>query len=277
MILRKMTFRFFALALILTACTPQTTPATTVAPTPVVGRLTFAGSTTVQPLAGDIGKLFQQVYPQVVLDIAAGGSVVGIQAVQEGTADIGMASRALSAEEAEGIQVYQVAIDVLAIIVNPNNPVNDLSFEQLTQIYRGEIPNWSQVGGPDLAIIPVARAETSGTRGAFDEIVLDKEAPAAPALQIAITAGDVAAFVSNDPAAIGYIGFGNIEPSLKVISISGVSPSPDTAIAGTYPLLRPLSLMTGPLTQPLATLYIEFALSPEGQALVEQAGWVPVR
>ncbi len=269
---------FFLIALLaLEACQRQ--PVTTQPPTvtPLIGKLTFAGSTTLQPLIAKIGDTFQEANPQVTLDIAAGGSVVGIQAVHDGSVDIGMASRALSAEEAQGINQFQIATDVIAIVVHPDNLVENLTIEQLADIYMGKITNWKDVGGPDETIIPVAREKSSGTRGAFDELVLEKQEPTAPGLRTTVTAGDMAALVSSDVAAIGYVGFGNLEPSVKAIQINGVAPSEVAAAQKTYPLTRPLLLLTGPLSQPLANDFINFTLSAEGQKLVEEFGWAPVK
>jgi phosphate transport system substrate-binding protein len=245
--------------------------------TPLMGRITFAGSTTVQPLADKLGAVFKQDQPGIVLEIAAGGSVVGIKAVHDGTADIGMASRALTSDEVLGIQQDQIALDVLAIVVHPENPVSNLGHEQLRDIYLGKITNWHDVGGPDRPIQVVVRDTNSGTRGAFDEIVLEKQAPQAPRQRSAFTAGDVAALVAADPQAIGYVGFGNLEPRLKLLTIDDVRPAKDTARSGAYQLVRPLLLLTGPLTQPLAQTYIDFVLSEAGQKLVEEDGWVPVK
>ena len=256
----------------------QATPSAIASPTelPLVGRLSFAGSTTVQPLVGQLGDVFKELHPEVQLEIAAGGSVVGIQAVHEGTVDIGMASRALKPEEAEGITQYQIAVDVIAIIVHPSNPVKALTLAQLAAIYRGEVTNWSELDGLDEEIVPVIREESSGTRGAFDELVLEKETPSAPGIVTAITAGDVAATVSNNPASIGYIGFGNFEDDIAVVAIDNVLPSKQTARDGSYTIMRPLLLLTGPLSQPLSEDYINYVLSAEGQAKVEEFGWIPV-
>lgn len=259
----------------LVSCRPAA-PAST-SPVPVAGKLVFAGSTTMQPLVGALGEAFHRWYPGVELDIAAGGSRVGIQAVHEGTVDIGMASRALTPEEAEGISVHTIALDVIAIVVHPSNPVEDLSLENLAAIYRGEITRWSQVGGADIEIIPIAREMSSGTRGAFDELVLEGQEPTAPGLLTAVTAGDMAAMVAERPGAIGYVGFGNLNDQLRAVTINGVSPTPATARSGEYPLVRPLNLLTGPLSQPLSEEFIRFALNPDGQRIVELAGWVPVR
>ncbi|HMM97407.1 MAG TPA: phosphate ABC transporter substrate-binding protein [Anaerolineales bacterium] len=264
------------LALLVSSCGGGTQVPPTPSESPLIGRLTFAGSTTMQPLVAKLSDAFRQRHPQVIFEVAAGGSVVGIQAVHEGTADIGMASRALKAEEAQGIKVYTVGIDALAIVIHPDNPVESITLSQLLDIYMGRITNWKELGGNDLAIIPIQREISSGTRGAFDELALEKQEASAPALLTVITAGDVAASVAIQPAAIGYLGFGNLESDLKVIAIDGTLPSQESIRNGTYPLFRPLSLLTGPLSQPLADKFINFVLSPEGQAYVEEFGWIPV-
>jgi len=266
-----------ALVLLVAAC--GTAPATPQPPTPPPqsGRITFAGSTTVQPLAAKLAEAFQQQYPGVTLDIAAGGSVVGIQAIHDGAVDIGMASRKLNPDEEEGIAQHQIAVDVIAVVVNNSNPVEGLTLSQLQDIYLGEVTNWSEVGGPNQPIEVVIREKTSGTRGAFDEIVLYTQEPTAPKLQTAMTAGDVAALVAAEPDAIGYVGFGNVEPGLKLLAIDGVLPSEETAREGSYTLVRPLLLLTGPLTQPLAQTFVDYALSAEGQQVVKDSGWVAAR
>ncbi len=240
------------------------------------GRLTFAGSTTVQPLVEKLAGVYRQEYPDVDLEIAAGGSVVGIQAVQEGRADIGMASRRLKTEEqSPGMEIYQIAIDVLAIIVHPSNPVNDLSREQLRDIYLGTISNWQEVGGPDMPIVPVIREISSGTRGAFDEIALEGEEPVSTA-DTRITAGEVETRVANTPEAIGYVGFGNVGDQVKVLMIAGAFPTPETARMNDYQLQRPLLLLVGPLSRPQACTFINFTLSEVGQQIVVDDGWVAV-
>ncbi|MEW5868345.1 MAG: phosphate ABC transporter substrate-binding protein [Chloroflexota bacterium] len=264
------------IALLLSACAGGVVPQEPTF-TPLVGKLTFAGSTTVQPLAAMLGDSFQKRHPQVQLDIAAGGSKVGIQAIHDGTVDIGMASRQLSSEEAQGIDQFQIASDVIAVVVHPDNPVKDLQIEKLRQIYLGEITNWSELGGEDLPIVPVAREQSSGTRGAFDELVLEKQEPSAANLRLAVTAGDMAAIVAQEKAAIGYVGFGNLGSEIKLVAINGILPSLETAQNGSYPLLRPLILMTGPLSQPLAEMFVEFVLSAPSQQQIAEAGWVPVK
>lgn len=271
----KKTLLIFLLILAFAACTPSTPAITTVVP--LTGQITFAGSTTVQPLADKLREAFNLIHPGVTLQIAAGGSTVGIKAIHDGTVDIGMASRRLKPDEAEGIEQHQIAVDVIAAVVNDANPVEGLTLEELRDIYLGEITNWREVGGEDSPITVIVRDKNSGTRGAFDDIVLSGEEPTAPGLKKALTAGDVAAGVLDDTGAIGYVGFGNLEPGLRALSIDDVLPSEENARSGDYPLVRPLLLLTGPLTQPLAHEFITYALSAEGQGVVAEQGWVPAQ
>ena len=141
----------------------------------------------------------------------------------------------------------------------------------------GKLTNWQSLGGPDLQIVPVQRETSSGSRGAFDELVLQKQTATAPNLVTSVTAGDEAANVANKPGAIGYVGFGNLDNTIKVIAINGTLPTQKTARDNSYPLIRPLLFMTGPLSQPLAQIFIDFALSSQGQKSVQDLGWVPVK
>ncbi len=268
---------FFILVYCITACGCAESEAEPGTDTPVTGEVTFAGSTTLQPLAHELGEAFKTQHPGVVLDIAAGGSLVGIRAIHDGTVDVGMASRALKPEEAQDIATHKVAVDVIAVVVHETNPVEALSLAQLRAIYMGEAVNWRELGGKDLAVVAVVRGKNSGTRGAFDEIVLGKASPTAPQMQTAPTAGDMAVAVAEGPGTIGYVGFGNLEPGLKLVAIDGVLPSEDAARDGSYQLVRPLLFLTGPLTQPLGQMFVDFALSDEGQMIVQQSGWVPAQ
>ncbi len=266
-----------AIIFFLAACGQSLAAPATPTEDTLTGKLTFAGSTTMQPLVAQLGDEFRSIHTHVTMDIAAGGSAVGIKAIHDGTTDIGMASRALTTDEENGISQYQVAIDVLALVVHPSNPIKNLSLAQLQDIYMGKITNWQDLGGPDLAIIPVQRETSSGSRGAFDEMVLQNKTASADKLITTATAGDEAANVANNPGAIGYIGFGNMDNSTKVITINGILPTQETARDNSYPLTRPLIFMTGPLSQPLAQTFIDYALSPQGQKSVQDLGWVPVK
>jgi len=265
------------LAFFLAACGKQPSIPPTPTEDTLTGKLTFAGSTTMQPLVAKLGDEFRLIHPHVTLDIAAGGSAVGIKAIHDGTTDIGMASRALSSDEALGNKPVQGCYRFLAIIVHPDNPVTKLTLAQLEDIYMGKLTNWQSLGGPDLVIIPVQRETSSGSRGAFDELVLQKQTATAANLVTSVTAGDEAANVASKAGAIGYVGFGNMDNTTKVISINGILPTQKTARDNSYPLIRPLTFMTGPLSQPLAQTFIDFALSVQGQKDIQDLGWVPVK
>ena len=270
-----LTIQFLMMAL-LSSCIGSAQVQPTPSANPLIGKSTFSGSTTMQPLVAQLTEVFHQRHPQVVFDVAAGGSVVGIQAVHQGTVNIGMASRALSAEEAKDIKVYTVAIDAIIIVVHPDNPVKSITLAQLQDVYMGRITNWQQLGGNDLAIMSVQRELSSGTRGVFDDLVLGNHQATAPKLTDVATAGDMAATVAGQSAAIGYVGFGNLSSSLQVLAISGTIPTKESIQNASYPLFRPLSFLTGPLSQPLANDFINFVLSPEGQSYVEKFGWVSI-
>ena len=267
----------FLLFFLLSGCSQIA--ATTPSPTPdiLTGRLTLAGSTTMQPLISPLADDFVKLHPNINMDIAGGGTAVGISAVHNGTSDIGMASRTLTTEESKGINQFQIAFDVLAIVVHPDNPVKTLTLAQIQDIYFGKVTNWKDLGGLDQPIVPVQREISSGSRGAFDEMVLNKQTATASNIETAVTAGDAAARISSEEGAIGYLGFGNLEKSIKVVAVNGVIPTQVTAKDGSYSLVRPLILMTGPLTQPLAQVFIDYVLSPVGQKAVNDLGWIPVK
>lgn len=271
-------------ALLLTACgsavigqsTPTPTAPLAATATALSGRLTFAGSTTMQPLVEKLAERYRMQHPAVELEIAAGGSVVGINAVQDGSVDIGMASRSVKEQEIRpGMRLFPVAYDALAMIVHPDNPVRALTVEQVRGIYLGTITNWRDLGGPDAPIRPVVREVSSGTRGAFDDLVLEGKEPAVPS-SAEVTAGEVEQTVASDPQAIGYVGFGNVRPDIATLAIDGTQPSPEAVQSGAYKLRRPLTLLTGSLSRPLAQTFVAFALSSEGQKLVAEDGWVPI-
>ena len=162
------------------------------------------------------------------------------------------------------------------MVVHPDNPVKSITLQQLQDIYMGKITNWQQLGGKDLAIVAVQRELSSGTRGAFDELALGNQQAVGPKLITVAANADVAAEVASEPAAIGYIGLGYLNSSVKAMAINGIIPSKNSVQDGTFPLRRPLSLLTGPLSQPLANDFINFVLSPEGQSYVEQFGWISI-
>jgi hypothetical protein len=203
-------------------------------------------------LAGKLGEVFREHHPGVQLEIAAGGSVVGIQAIHEGTADIGMASRALKPDEAQGLNPFQIAIDVLAVIVHPSNPVDGLTLPQLQAVYGGKITNWRELGGSDQPIVVLVREKSSGTRGAFDEIVLAKQEPKAPGLKAVVTAGIWRPRVGDQ--GVGYVGFGNLEPTVKPVAIDRSNPP------NKPPVMAPTNCAPPPADRPAHSALPRFLL-----------------
>ncbi|TLM77902.1 MAG: phosphate ABC transporter substrate-binding protein [Actinobacteria bacterium] len=246
-----------------------------------VGRaheLVITGSTTVLPIAEISGKEFEESHPGERVLVSGVGSSAGIEAVSKGTAAIGTSSRDLKDEE-KGLGLFDtpVAYDAIVVIVNPANPVTGLTKDQVRAIFKGEITNWSEVGGPDESIGLVNRDEASGTREAFFKIVMKKERFADNAVILPGT-GQVRAVVGDAEGAIGYISLGFVTPEVKALAIDGVAPSPATVESGEYPVQRTLHAFTKGTPTGLAKEYLEYLLSTEvQQGTVREAGFLPVR
>ena len=239
-----------------------------------LGTITESGSTTVQPLAEKLAGAFKAENPDVNVVIQGGGSGVGIKAANDGTVDIGAASRELSASDPTLVK-HLLARDGIAIIVPPSNPVTNLTKDQIIAIYSGNITNWSQVGGPNKAIDVVAREEGSGTRTAFQDLVMGKALIKADAI-LQSSNGAVKTAVSSDPQAIGFISFGYLDSSAKALAINGVAATEENAKNGTYPIVRPLYFLTK--TQPTGIVkdFIDFCTGAEGQKIVAEEGYITV-
>lgn len=239
--------------------------------------LRLAGSTTVQPLAVILARAYEERHPEWSLEVAAGSSEVGLLGARQGAVDVGMVSRRLTPEEAEGLDQRVVAWDVLALVVHPDNPITDIALERLVDVYERRVTNWTELGGPDLPVTPVHRAPISGTRGSFSTLVLGRKPREEPGTVEGITAQDILDLVATTPGAIGYVGFGHLreDTTVRVVSLDGVLPSAESAQAREYALVRPLSLLGSPLSSAGTGSFLDFALSPEGQRLVEANGWVP--
>ena len=242
------------------------------------GTITMTGSTSMQNLCQALQEVFPEVYPNVTIDAQFTGSGAGIEAVTAGTVDIGNASRALTDEEkAEGIVENVVAIDGIAVVVNPANDVTNLTQDQLKQIYTGEVTNWSEVGGPDMAIVVVGRESGSGTRSAFEEL-LGVEDACAYAQELDSTGG-VATTVSSTEGAIGYLSLDALDDTVKSIQIDGVDATEENITAGTYALQRPFVMATnGEISEQseLVQAFFEFVYSEQGQEVVSQVGLITV-
>jgi len=235
--------------------------------------LIVAGSTSVQPYAEILAEEFAHLHPELLVDVQGGGSSAGVTAVNSGTADIGMSSRALKSSE-ENLWSIEIAKDGLAIIVNPQNPVLNLSLEQVKAVYSGEFKNWSLLGGVDHPIHVITREEGSGTRSAFEELVMGS-AFVTPKALVQDSNGVVRQLVAGDPYAVGYISLGLVDQTVKALELDGVAAIVENVLLGSYHLYRPFLFVSLSEPEGPARLYIDYILSPEGQKLLEDEGLIP--
>lgn len=246
------------------------------------GVLTITGSTTVLPVAAQAAELYMDNHPGVDVQVTGGGSGVGVQSAGEGTAMIGMASRDLKKEETEKypeLQEHQIAIDGIAIITHKTNPISSLTLDQVKAIYNGNVTNWKDVGGSDAEIIVIGRDSASGTREFFHEKIMNKEDFAQTQLE-KNSNGAVRQSVEQTPAAIGYVGLGYIDENIHAVPIlvdgKAIVPSIESVEDGSYPVARPLNLLTNGEPEGIISEFIGFISSPEGQKIVTEEGFVPI-
>lgn len=244
--------------------------------------ITVNGSTSIQPLAEELSKAFSEKKPNVTVDIQGGGSGVGIKSAIDGAVDIGMSSRELKAEE-KALKEFRIAVDGIAVIVNPANGVGNLSMEQIMKIYTGEITDWKDVGGKEGTITVVTREEGSGTRGAFIELakieVKEGDSKVDKTVASAITQGSTGAVmttVAGDPNAIGYASFGSAKDKtdVKLISVDGKACTEENIYAGEYKISRPFLMLTNAEPAGIAKEFLDFILSNEGQEVVAKHGYL---
>jgi len=232
-----------------------------------------AGSTSIQPFADRWAEVYMKEHPDRVVNVQGGGSSAGIEAARSQAADIGMSSRELKPEERD-LSETVIARDGLAVIVHPSNPVSGLGLLEVQNIFNGSLRNWQAVGGPDAGITVVTREEGSGTRGAFQEMVMKKDRIFRGAV-VEDSNGTVREIVANDPDAIGYISLGLVNDQVKAANLDGVKPSREEIDAKRYPLVRPFLFVTKGPAAPAARDFIDFVLSAEGQKLIVQEGLLP--
>jgi phosphate transport system substrate-binding protein len=237
--------------------------------------ITEAGSTTVQPLAEKWAQVFVTRNPDIQITIQGGGSSVGVKSAADGTVDIGAASRELKADEPPLVK-HLLAKDGIAIVFHPDNSISGLTKEQVKEIYAGNITNWSEVGGANEEIHVVAREEGSGTRAAFEEMVMGEDALITNTAILQPSNGALRTTVSSDPQAVGFLSFGYLDSSVKAVTIGGVTATKENALNGTYPIVRPLYFLTK--EQPTGTVkeFIDFCLGTEGQTIAEEEGYIPI-
>lgn len=243
------------------------------------GNLSMVGSTSMEKLANALSEAFMEEYPDVTVTAEFVGSGAGIEAVTNGTADIGNSSRSLKDEEkAAGVVENVVAIDGIAVCVDPANEVADLTKEQLTNIYNGTITNWKEVGGADEPIIVIGREAGSGTRGAFEELV-DLQDACKYANELDST-GAVIAKVASTPGAIGYASLDALDDSVKALSLEGVEATAENIKAGNYFLSRPFVMATkGEISEQndLVQAWFDYVMGDEGQQIASEVGLITVK
>ena len=259
------------------AASSEAAPAETTAD--LSGSISMVGSTSMEKLANALSEAFMEEYPEVTVTAEFVGSGAGIEAVTNGTADIGNSSRSLKDEEkAAGVVENVVAIDGIAVCVDPANEVADLTKEQLTNIYNGTITNWKEVGGADEPIIVIGREAGSGTRGAFEELV-DLQDACKYANELDST-GAVIAKVASTPGAIGYASLDALDDSVKALSLEGVEATAENIKAGNYFLSRPFVMATkGEISEQndLVQAWFDFVLGDEGQQVASEVGLITVK
>lgn len=241
------------------------------------------GSTTVLPVIQKAGEAFMAANPGVALTISGGGSGNGIKALNDGLCQIAMSSRDMKANEKELAKSKKVdpvrvavAVDALVPVVNPANKVQDLTREQLRDIYMGKITNWKDVGGVDGKIVVISRDTSSGTYETWDEMVLGKE-KVTPAALLQASNGAVVQAVSKNKNALGYIGFGYLDKSVKKLNMGGKEATPATALSREWPVARELYLFTNGQPQGVVKDFIAFLVDPlKGQKLVQEVGFIPL-
>jgi phosphate transport system substrate-binding protein len=224
----------------------------------------------VQPFAEMLAEEYMTLHPSERINVQGGGSSAGIEAATSGAARIGMSSRELKGDEARLYRV-EIARDAIAVVVHPSNPVRDLSIEQVQGIFSGQITRWSDVGGPSRAIVVVTREEGSGTRSAFQEMVMGK-ADVDPGALVQDSNGAVRQLVSGDPNSIGYISLGLVGDTVRPVSLSGVEPSADNVLAGKYRLVRPFLFVLQSAPDGSTKAFVDYVLGPEGQRSLAHEG-----
>ena len=247
------------------------------APAELSGTVATDGSTSMEKVIGALGEAFMEQNKGVTFTYNPTGSGSGITAVGEGRCDIGLSSRALKDDEkASGLKETVLALDGIAVIVNPANPVSDLDVETIAKIYTGEITNWKDVGGNDAEIVLIGREAGSGTRDGFESITDTKDS--CKYRQELTSTGDVITTVSTNPDAIGYASLAALKDNVKALTVGGIAPTEDTVKDGSYVIQRPFVLVTkdGTELSAAAQAFFDYATSADAEDLIAAAGAVAV-
>jgi phosphate transport system substrate-binding protein len=246
------------------------------------GSVVIKGSTTVLPIAQKAAEDFMKAHADISISVSGGGSGNGIKAIIDGTCDIADSSRFIKDKEVKLAQErgvlpvpHRVALDCVVPIVHPSNPVNDLSTDRLKDIYTGKVTNWKELGGPDKSIVIISRDTSSGTYEVWNKKVLKKEKVTPKAL-LQASNGAVAQAVAKNKHAIGYIGIAYMNKDVKAVKVNGIEGNATTALNGTFPVSRPLFMFTNGWPTGDTMAFINFLVSPAGQKVVEEVGYVPI-
>lgn len=243
--------------------------------TQLSGIVNTNGSTSMEKVMGYLKEGFAEVQPGITINYTASGSSAGITGAQDGTCDIGLASRDLKDGET-GVKPITVAKDGIAIVVNPQNPVANLSVEQIAQLATGEITNWSEMGGNDGQVVFMGREAGSGTRDGFESITGTEDA--CKYQNEYTSTGEVIAAVASNPNAIGYASLSSVDETVKAITVDGVAPTEETVLDGTYAIQRNFNFIVSDSAElsDAANAFIEWATSAEASDLIAGAGAVPL-
>jgi phosphate transport system substrate-binding protein len=251
--------------------------------TELSGTLSIAGSTTVLPISQEIANKFMQLHKKVQVSVAGGGSGHGVKAAGSGEVDIGEASRNIKDSEwlsYPDLVIFSVGKDSVAIVVNPNNPVAsslDLTLEEISKIFSGEISNWSELDGDDHEIELYTREEGSGTREVFEIYCMNPfDAEFAAGASVKPSNGEMRASVAGNKYGIAYVSLGYVDETIHAVKIDGVEATVNNVKSGAYPITRVLWMFTRGMPSPLEKAFIEYVQSSDGQAVVEDLGYIPI-
>jgi len=246
--------------------------------------LQIEGSTTVGPIADAFAEAFKSNYPGLEITVKKTGSGDGAAALVDGRCDIAIMSRFMKDKEfSKAVEngifpvAHVVAMDGVCVVVHPSNPVTQLSTSQIRDIYKGNITNWKEVGGPDLPIVAISRDTSSGTYETFHGLVMHKEEMGAK-VEYVNSNPQAHARVKTTIGAIGYVGIGFLDANVKALKIDGISPSRQTIATGQYPVARPLFMFTNgyPKLGSMTYKFCTFYLTETGQEIIEAKGFIPV-
>ncbi len=247
------------------------------------GNLIIKGSTTVLPVAQKVAEAYMKSHPETKISISGGGSGNGIKAIIDGTTNIADSSRFIKGKEVKLAMEkgsypvpFRVAYDCIVPVVHPSNNVANLTLNQLKAIYQGKITNWKDVGGPERKVVVISRDTSSGTYEVWEKKVM-KKTRVYPGALLQASNGAVSQVVANNKNAIGYIGLGYMNASVKPVKVNGIEGSEETTLNGTFPVSRPLFMFTNGWPKGETLNFINYLLAPtQGQKLVKETGYIPL-